>query len=154
MDARHNIETVYFDLAKAFDTVPHQRLLSKLKAHGIDGLVLNWIKGWLSDRWQRVCMDGVFSSWRKVWSGVPQGSVLGPILFLVYINDLDDQLSSNMLKFADDTKLFRVVDNHLDGQRLQKDIDLLGEWAVQWQMKFNVEKCKVVHYGKGNTGAK
>ena len=79
----------------------------------------------------------------------PTGFCIGPILFLVYINDLDDQLSSNVLKFADDSKLFRVVDNHLDGQRLQKDIDLLGEWAVQWQMKFNV-----VHYGKGNTGTK
>jgi len=84
-----------------------------LKAHGIDGFVLKWIKGWLSDRRQRVCMDGVSSSWRKVWSGVPQGFVLGPIFFLVYINDLDDQLSSNLLKFADDTKLFRVVDNHI-----------------------------------------
>ena len=79
-------------------------------------------------------MDGVSSSWRKVWSGVPQGSVLAPILFLVYINDLNDQLSINVLKFADDTKLFRVVDNHINGQTLQKDIDLLGEWAVQWQM--------------------
>jgi len=76
-------------------------------------------------------MDGVSSSWRKEWTGVPQGSVLGSILFLVYINDLDDQLSSNVLKFADDTKLFRVVDNHIDGQTLQKDIDLLGDWAVQ-----------------------
>jgi len=150
LDELHNVDTVYFDLAKAFDTVPHQRLLTKLEAHGIDGLLINWIKAWLSDRWQRVCLDGVCSSWRKVWSGVPQGSVLGPILFLIFINDLDDHLSAKVLKFADDTKLFNTVDNQQHGQSLQNDIDILGNWALNWQMKFNVEKCKVVHYGKSS----
>ena len=154
VDAKHNVDTVYFDLAKAFDTVPHRKLLGKLRAHGVDGLVYGWIEAWLSDRWQRVCLDGVCSSWRRVWSGVPQGSVLGPILFLIFINDLDDQLSSNVLKFADDTKLFGVIDNHFHSQNLQKDIDTLGQWAQQWQMKFNVDKCKVVHYGKDNIGFK
>ena len=148
IDGKHNVDTVYFDLAKAFDTVPHRKLLSKLRAHGVDGLVYSWIEAWLADRWQRVCLDGVCSSWRRVWSGVPQGSVLGPILFLIFINDLDDQLSGNVLKFADDTKLYGVIDNHFHGQNLQKDIDILGKWAQQWQMKFNVDKCKVVHYGK------
>ena len=96
-----------------------------------DGLVYGWIEAWLSDRWQRVCLDGVCSSWRRVWIGVPQGSVLGPILFLIFINDLDDQLSSNVLKFADDTKLFGVIDNHFHSQNLQKDIDTLCQWAQQ-----------------------
>ena len=100
IDAKHNVDTIYLDFAKAFDKVPHKRLITKLKAHGIDGLVCNWIESWLSDRWQRVCLDGIHSSWRKVWSGVPQGSVLGPVLFLIFINDIDSGLSSNVLKFA------------------------------------------------------
>jgi len=152
IDVKHKIDTIYFDLAKTFDTVPHQRLLAKLKAHGISGLVLSWIEAWLSDRWQCVCLDGVYSSWRHVWSGVPQGSVLGPILFLIFINDLDEQLSGRVLKFTDDTKLFDIVDNQTQAQNLQKDIDILGSWAQEWQMKFNVEKCKVVHYGRDNIG--
>jgi len=135
-------------LAKAFDTIPHQRLLSKLKAHGVDGMIFNWIKAWLSDRWQRVCLDGVCSSWRQVGSGVPQGSVLGPILFLIYISDLDSLISGKVLKFADDTKLYDIVDNQVHGQSLQIDIDSLGDLALQWKMKFNIEKCKVMHYGK------
>jgi len=90
----------------------------KLKAHGIDGLVGNWIKSWLSDRWQRVCLEGTFSSWRRVWSGVPRGSVLGPVLFLIFIN----AIFSNVLKFADDTKVYKVVDNHFDGAQLQSDM--------------------------------
>jgi len=148
LNDKHNVDIIYLDLAKALDEVPHQRLLSKLQAHGIAGLVGNWIKSWLSGRWQRVCLEGTFSSWRRVWSRVPQGSVLGPVLFLIFINALDNGISTNVLKFADDTKVYRVVDNRLDGTQLQNDLDSLGDWAVQWQMKFNVEKCKVVHYGK------
>ena len=120
-----------YEVHKGFDEVPHQRLLVKLKAHGIDGLVCNWIKGWLSDRWQRVSLDGAYSSWRRVWSGVPQGSVLGPILFLIFINDLDNNISSDVLKFADDTKIYRTVTNQEDVQRLQKDLDTVGAWAVR-----------------------
>lgn len=150
IDNKVNIDTVYLDLAKAFDKVPHQRLLLKLKAHGVDGLVCNWIKAWLADRQQRVCLDGSYSSWRPVWSGVPQGSVLGPVLFLIFINDLDTGLSSKILKFADDTKIFRPVMNHTDGLGLQQDLDSISNWARRWQMEFNVSKCKVMHFGKGN----
>jgi len=89
-----------------------------------------------------------------VWSGVPQGSVLGPLLFLIFINDLDGAICSNVLKFADDTKVYGVVDNQQQGQKLQNDLNTLGEWAVKWHMKFSVEKCKVVHYGRNSIGYK
>ena len=144
------VDTLYLDLAKAFDKVPHERLVLKLKAHGIDGLVCNWIKAWLTDRQQRVCLDGRYSRWTPVWSGVPQGSILGPILFLIFINYLDNGLSSTVLKFADDTKLFRPINNYIDCQELQRDLDDVCIWASRWQMKFNVTKCKVMHYGHGN----
>ena len=105
------VDIIYLDFQifrfSAFDKVPHQRLLLKLKAHGIGDSITDWIKQWLTDRRQRVVVDGEVSYWKSVLSGVPQ--VSGPTLFLIYINDLDDSITSNVLKFADDTKLFRKV---------------------------------------------
>ena len=105
VDEGSPVDIIYLDLKKkAFDKVPHQRLLLKLKAHGIGNGMINWIEKWLIDRRQRVVVDGEVSNWKAVLSGVLQGSVLGPILFLIYINDLDDDITSKVLKFADDTK--------------------------------------------------
>ena len=109
IDVGSPVDIIYLDFQKAFDKVPHQRLLLKLKAHGIGDSITDWIEQWLTDRRQRVVVDGEVSNWKSVLSGVPQGSVLGPILFLIYINDLDDSIKSNVLKFADDTKLFRKI---------------------------------------------
>ena len=95
------VDVVYLDFQKAFDKVPHQRLLIKLKAYGIWESMINWIQAWSTDRRQRVIVEGEISNWKPVLSGVPQESVLGPILFLIFINDLDDDLSSKVLKFAD-----------------------------------------------------
>ena len=97
------VDVIYLDFQKAFDKVPHQTLISKLKSHGMGNSIINWIEQWLTDRRQRVVVDGDVSSWKPVLSGVPQGSVLGPILFLVYINDLEKGVSGKILKFADDT---------------------------------------------------
>ena len=98
--------------------MPHQRLLLKLKAHGIGEGIIDWIEQWLTDRRQRVVVDGEVSNWKSVLSGVPQGSVLGLALFLIYINDLDDNIASNVLKCADDTKVFRKVNTDGDRQHL------------------------------------
>ena len=103
------VDIVLLDLAKVFDKVPHQRLLEKLRKHGNGGKLLRTIGNWLSKRRQRVCVKGVKSTWEEVWSGVPQGSVLGPLLFLIYSNDLEEEVVSKVIKFADDTKLFRQV---------------------------------------------
>ena len=107
MDEGSPVDVIYLDFQKAFDKVPHQRLILKLKSHGMGNSMINWIEQWLSDRKQRVVVDGGVSSWKSVLSGVPQGSVLGPILFLVYINDLEEGVTGSILKFSDDTKLFR-----------------------------------------------
>ena len=109
LDEGSPVDIIYLDFKKAFDKVPHQRLLLKLKAHGIGNGMINWIEKWLIGRRQRVVVDGEVSNWKAVLSGVPQGSVLGPILFLIYINDLDDDITSKVLKFADDTKVFRKI---------------------------------------------
>lgn len=145
-----NIDIIYLDFAKAFDKVPHHRLLQKLKAHGINGKIWNWIRAWLTNRNQRVCIKGKASTWAEVLSGVPQGSVLGPVLFLIYINDLEEGIENWILKFADDSKIFSRIQDADDHLRLQKDLNQLLEWSREWQMKFNVEKCKVMHVGSSN----
>ena len=105
------------------------------------------IGNWLTNRKQRVCNKGRWSKWSTVWSGVPQGSVLGHLLFLIFINDLDEDINSNILKFADDTKIFKEVRCSTDCSQLQADLDKLVLWAQKWQMVFNVDKCKVMHVG-------
>jgi len=146
-----SMDVVYLDLAKAFDKVPHERLIRKLTSHGIEGEVRRWLENWLKGRQQRVCIDGNLSAWSCVTSGVPQGSVIGPILFLIYINDLDLGVENDILKFADDTKLYGVVTDVIGAISLQKDLNLLTKWTDTWQMKFNIDKCKVMHFGHKNT---
>ena len=119
------VDVIYLDFQKAFDKVPHQRLILKLKSHGMGNSIINWIEQWLTDRRQRVVVEGEVSSWKSVLSGVPQESVLGPILFLVYINDLEKGVTCKILKFADDTKLFTNTKEIGDKQHLQDDIDTL-----------------------------
>ena len=141
-------DCIYLDFAKAFDRVPHQRLLVKLRACGISGKVLKWIQGFLSDRRQSVSINDSKSEWKPVTSGIPQGSVLGPLLFVVFINDLPQEINSCTKLFADDTKIFRAIENAVDAEALQSDIDKLSKWAAKWQLPFNSDKCKVIHYGK------
>ena len=107
VDEGSPVDVIYLDFQKAFDKVPHQRLILKLKSHGMRNSIINWIEQWLTDRKQRVVVDGEVSSWKSVLRGVPQGSVLGPILFLVYLNYLEGAVTGSIFKFADATKLFR-----------------------------------------------
>ena len=147
------VDIIYLDFQKAFDKVPHRKLLNKVESHGISGHIHRWISDWLCDRKQRVVLNRKFSDWRNVSSGVPQGSVLGPILFLIYINDLDEDVKCKISKFADDTKIANRVISLSQQQELQNDLNTLGEWAVDSQMFFNVDKCKVLHIGNRNVQA-
>ena len=144
------VDVVYLDFAKAFDKVPHHRLLMKLASHGITGKVAGWIKAWLSNRTQRVVLNGKKSQCKPVRSGVPHGSVLGPLLFLIFINDIDSGVSNTILKFADDTKLLAPVNSPNNALSLQEDLNQLFNWSQEWQMLFNVEKCKTIHFGYNN----
>ena len=150
LDKGNPTDVIYLDFQKAFDKVPHRRLLYKLKDIGIEGRLLAWIEDWLSNRRQRVVLNGRCSRWEEVTSGVPQGSVLGPILFIIFINDLDERILNKLLKFADDTKLIGEVNCMEKRNELQQDLDKLIDWSILWQMSFNIEKCKVMHFGHGN----
>ena len=150
VDEGSPVDVLYLDFSKAFDKVPHKRLVNKVKAHGIGNTIWRWIEAWLSDRSQRVVINGHASGWATVTSGVPQGSVLGPTLFVIYINDIDDGITSSLLKFADDTKLLRKVGTQDDCEALQKDLHTMHKWSEDWQMLFNIDKCKCLHIGYGN----
>ena len=150
VDEGSPVDVIYFDFQKEFYKVPHQRLT--LKSHGMGSSIINLIEQWLTDMRQKVVVDGEVSSWKSVLSGVPQGYVLGPILFLVYINDLEEGITGKILKFADDTNLFRKTKDIGDKQKLQDDIDKLVRWSEKWQMLLHLGKCKYLHTGPGNTG--
>ena len=138
-------DVVFLDFCKAFDSVPHERLLYKLKQHGISGALLEWYRNFLTNRRQRVVVRGTYSEWSNVKSGVPQGTILGPILFLIYINDLPDRVLSSIKLFANDTKVYRELsDVTVDSLMLQSDLDQMSNWARMWQMTFNPDKCEVM----------
>ena len=144
------IDILYLDFQKAFDKVPHRRLMTKIRALGIQGVLAEWIENWLTDRRQRVVVNGETSSWASVTSGVPQGSVLGPLLFIIYINDIDVGIVSRIAKFADDTKLGGNASSIKKIEELHSDLIKIGEWSERWQMPFNLDKCKVMHIGPAN----
>lgn len=144
VDEGHAVDVLYLDFAKAFDKVPHGRLIAKCKGLGIDGKVLAWIQEWLSGCQQRVVLNGNYSGWGEVLSGVPQGSVLGPTLFVIFINDIDcamDVTGSHLFKFADDTKWAMGVDTEEQSRAFQEGIQRLESWSREWQMLFNSGKC-------------
>ena len=143
-DKRTQTDVIIMDFSKAFDTVPHNRLISKLKYYGINGKIITWISSFLKSRKQRVVVGGEHSQWVKVESGVPQGTVLGPLLFLLYINDLPENLNSTVRLFADDCVLYNTISTPQDAAILQRDLETLSTWEQIWQMSFNPEKCFVL----------
>ena len=144
------VDVVYLDFSKAFDKVPHRRLVKKFKAHGIAGKVLGWVQAWLNCQQQRTVLNGKASDWADVDSSVPQGFVFWPLAFVIYINDIENmtRLITIMNKFADDTKGGQVTMSPGDIAILQKYLDDLVDWADKWEMSFNLTKCKVMHVGR------
>ena len=122
------VDTVYLDFQKAFDKVSHVKLVVKMRRAGLDERIVRWIWSWLSDRRQRVVINGVVSGWERVESGVPQGSVLGPVLFIIFIDDIEENVVSKILKFADDTKLIARFGTVQEVERLRDDLRKLFQW--------------------------
>ena len=142
LDRRQQVNAILLDFSKAFDKIPHQRLAVKLHHYGIRDKNLSCIRSFLADRNQQVVLDGKTSSRAAVTSRVPQGTVLGPLLFLAYIIDLPSRVSSSVRLFADDCLLYRVIRDQQDAASLQTDLNHLQEWEREWQMVFNPDKCE------------
>ena len=147
LEAGHPVDVFYFDFCKAFDSVPHYRLLTKLENYGITGSTLEIICDFLSGRSLRTSVRGNYSLPREVLSGVPQGSVLGPLLFVLFINDLPDNIKNITKLFADDLKL---IVNAEDNESVVNDLSVLEDWESTWLLKFNVKKCKIMHLDFNN----
>ena len=141
LDNKTKIDAIPLDFAKVFDKNPHKRLLFKLTSHGITGNTHNWITSFLSNRKQRVAVTGALSDITDATSGVPRGSVLGSILFLPYINDINENVESSIRLFADDSIIYRKINSNIDHQILQTDLIQLEKWSDKWQMQFNISKC-------------
>lgn len=149
-------DVIYCDFMKAFDRVPHKRLMAKVKSYGIDGPLLQWINNFLAGRRQCVMVNGEASDWREVTSGVPQGSVLGPLLFVLFINDLPDvaKNGSQVYLYADDTKVFRRIRTDEDCDQLQEDIDEIYRWSERWMLNFHPDKSKHMRIGRSHVGVR
>ena len=146
VERRNQVDTIYVDFSKAFDTVPHQYAVEKLRHMGFPDWIMDWISSYLTDRKAFVLVNSSRSMTFNVPSGVPQGSVLGPLLFVLYINDLCRSISSGKLLFADDLKMFRVINSTLDCIALQTDINTLIRWCVENGMSVNIRKCKIISF--------
>ena len=141
LDKKEIVDMAILDFTKAFDKVPHKRLIHKLKYYGITGSIATWIETFLTGRTQQVVVNGATSSSTIVTSGVPQGTVLGPLRFLLYINDLPDNLSTSVRLFADDCLLYTPIRTQNGSSLLQNDLLKLQKWQDTWLMKFNPDKC-------------
>jgi len=144
------IDVIYADLEKAFDKVPHNRLIQKLQSYNVNTEIIEWVRSFLSNRKLRVKVNNSFSNWMAVLSGIPQGSILGPLLFIIFINDLPDvcDLVWNIFLYADDAKLFRHIRSVVDNMDLQNDITKVQSWIDKWQLSLNINKCIMVSYGR------
>ena len=148
MDETNDVHSIYTDFSRAFDKVSHKLLLHKMSMQfGFKNNTLLWFESYLSQRHQRVVLNGVESSWVSVTSGVPQGSILGPTLFLLYVNDLPNAVkSSKCLLFADDAKFYKRITSFVDCLLLQSDIDSLIRWCSDWKISLNVDKCAYIKF--------
>lgn len=146
LDCNYQTDAIFLDFSKAFDKVPHILLLSKLRALNIRSDIINWITNFLSNRYQCVCANNSFSSFVPVTSGVPQGTVLGPLLFLIYINDLPVSLTSTIRLFADDCVVYRRIVSDADFNNLQADLDRIAYWCSRWLMPLNISKCSAMSF--------
>ncbi|XP_072030407.1 uncharacterized protein [Amphiura filiformis] len=148
LDNREQMDCLILDFSKAFDAVPHQRLLYKLNWYGIRGQTHTWIKNWLTSRKQTVVIEGEKSEEVDVISGVPQGTVLGPLLFILFVNDIGEETSSTIRLFADDALIYRHISSKADTDALQNDLHKLVDWSTKWQMRFNPAKCSLLRVAK------
>jgi len=144
LNDKKGTDIIYLDFSKAFDSVSHSHLIYKLKHYGIRGHVLEWFGTFLRNRRQRVVSQQCFSPWSEVISGVPQGSICGPLLFLLYVNDIPEAIRTNAKLFADDTKLYNRNDTEEERFKLQEDLNMLNSWSKTWLLNFNADKCTVV----------